>query len=68
MLPVKMPRMGMAMSLTREVVMPEKAPPMMTPTAMSITFPRAMKVLNSARKEFFFSEAIKAIPFGIKCV
>ena len=42
--------MGMTMSLINEVVMLEKAPPMMTPTAMSITLPRAMKVLNSARK------------------
>jgi hypothetical protein len=36
---VKIPRRGMVVSLMRGVVMAEKAPPMMTPTAMPITFP-----------------------------
>ena len=48
--PAKMPRMGLMMSLTRELVMALKAPPMMTPTARSRTLPRAMNCLNSAIK------------------
>ena len=59
---VKMPSTGMTMSLMREVVMLEKAPPMMTPTAMSITLPRAMKVLNSAKKPEVLSAIIR-FPF-----
>ena len=43
-------RMGLRISLTREVVMLLKAPPMMTPTAISSTFPLAMNWRNSARK------------------
>ena len=37
----------MMMSAVRESAMALNAPPMITPTAMSITLPRAMKVLNS---------------------
>ena len=57
LLPAKMPRMGLRMSLTRELVMAEKAPPMMTPTARSITLPRAMNLRNSAKKPVVFSFA-----------
>ena len=59
---VKMPSTGITMSLMREFVMLEKAPPMITPTAMSMTFPLAMKVLNSARKPEVFSAIIR-FPF-----
>ena len=40
------------MSLMRELVMALKAPPTMTPTARSITFPRMAKALNSSRNFF----------------
>ena len=39
---------GMMMSLTREVVILPKAPPMTTPTAISSTLPRMAKALNSS--------------------
>lgn len=41
--------MGMTMSLTRELTMEVKAPPMMMPTARSMTEPRLMNSLNSLR-------------------
>ncbi len=47
----------MMTSFTREVEILPNAPPMMTPTAISITLPRAIKVLNSPMKLFFFSGA-----------
>ena len=52
-------RMGLMISLTREVVMELKAPPMMTPTARSITLPRAIKDLNSWMKALIS----KKLPF-----
>ena len=55
--PVRTEMRGMITSFTREVEILPKAPPMMTPTAMSMTLPRAMKVLNSPRKPFAFSGA-----------
>ena len=49
---------GMMMSLTNEDTILPKAPPMMTPTAMSITLPRMAKALNSLKKLilFYFSD------------
>ena len=48
-LPVMSVMTGMTMSLTSELTMLLKAPPMITPTAISITLPRMMKFL-----EFFY--------------
>ena len=50
--PAAIPRMGLMTQSMREVMMPLNAPPMITPTAMSITFPRAMNCLNSFRNCF----------------
>ena len=58
----KMPMMGMMMSAVRESAMALKAPPTMTPTAISITLPRAINCLNSATNPLFFS-AIKSAFF-----
>ena len=55
--PVSREIRGMMASFTREVEILPNAPPMMTPTAISITLPRAIKVLNSPMKLFFFSGA-----------
>ena len=41
---------GMTTSLTRELTMSVNAPPMMTPTARSMTFPREINCLNSVQK------------------
>ena len=41
------PMIGMMMSLTRESTIRPKAPPMITPTARSMTLPRAMNSWNS---------------------
>ena len=46
---------GMMMSLTSEVTMAEKAAPITTPTARSITLPWLIKVLNSLIKLFSLS-------------
>ena len=54
--PVSMEMSGMMMSLTREVVILPNAPPMTTPTAMSMTLPRMAKALNSS-KNFFIQKA-----------
>ena len=62
--PAKIPRMGLMISFTRESAMALKAPPTMTPTAMSITFPRAMNCLNSAIKPVVFD--INRLPFCVK--
>ena len=45
--PIIFPIGGMMMSLTTEATILPNAPPMMTPTAMSITFPRNANALNS---------------------
>ena len=45
--PIIMEITGMTTSLTREVTMAVKAPPMMIPTARSMTDPRLMNSLNS---------------------
>ena len=55
--PVSTEIRGMMTSFTREVEILPNAPPMMTPTAISITLPRSIKVLNSPMKLFFFSGA-----------
>src|SRR6185295_11300252 len=47
---------GMRMSLTNEVTILPKAPPMITATARSITFPRATKSLNSLSIEAILSK------------
>ena len=57
--PAKIPRMGLMMSFTRELVMALKEPPMMTPTARSSTLPLAMNCLNSA---------IKPLVLDIDCI
>jgi hypothetical protein len=45
--PVTTPIGGMMMSSTSDLTMVEKAAPMITPTAMSITLPRSANSLNS---------------------
>ena len=45
--PVRAPSRGIRMSLTREVTILLKAPPIMTPTAMSMMFPLRINALNS---------------------
>ena len=45
--PVRTPIGGMMMSSTSDLTMVEKAAPMMTPTAMSMTLPRSANSLNS---------------------
>ena len=57
--------MGLMMSFTRELVMALKAPPMMTPTAISSTFPLAMNWRNSARKPVVF---LVSSVMGLSCV
>ncbi|EJW98040.1 hypothetical protein EVA_13855 [gut metagenome] len=46
------PKRGLSRSLTSESTIPLNAPPMTTPTAMSMTLPRMAKSLNSC-KNFF---------------
>ena len=46
-LPVAREMTGMMMSLTSEVTMVLKAPPTITPTAISMTLPRMINSLNS---------------------
>ena len=50
--PKTKPIIGVKILLTRLVTIDEKAPPIMTPTAKSITFPLAINFLNSS---IFFS-------------
>jgi hypothetical protein len=45
--PVKIAMIGLMRSPTSDVTIAVKAAPMMMPTAMSMTLPRAMKSLNS---------------------
>src|SRR3546814_7863983 len=45
--PMSAPTTGMTTSLTSELTIPENAPPMMIPTARSITFPLAINERNS---------------------
>ena len=47
LLPVMRPMGGMMMSLTSEVTILPKAPPMMIPTAISMTLPLRANSLNS---------------------
>ena len=49
--PTRRPTRGMTISLTREVTIEPKAPPMITPTARSMTLPRLMNSLNSVAKD-----------------
>ncbi len=46
---------GVMMLLVSAVTIDVKAPPMMTPTAMSITLPRLMNSLNSSKNCFTVS-------------
>src|SRR5699024_6095453 len=63
--PVNSPRTGLMMSLTREVVMELKAPPMTTPTARSMTLPRMAKALNSRKNFFMLSYVLRSrLPVG----
>src|SRR3954467_14703186 len=49
--PKARPMGGMITSLTRELMMPVKEAPMITPTAKSTTLPRTANFLNSARRD-----------------
>lgn len=49
-----MPTTGIMRSLTSELMILLNAPPMMTPTARSMTLPRLMKSRNSLRIGFIF--------------
>ncbi len=46
-MPPKIPRIGEMMSSVSEVTIAPNAPPMITPTARSMTLPRMMNSLNS---------------------
>ena len=52
--PMSQPINGMNTSLTRLAVILPKADAMITPMAMSITFPREMNSLNSEKNFFIF--------------
>ena len=52
---------GLMMSVVSAVTMAVNAPPMVTPTAMSMALPLSMNSLNSS-KRLFFSSAIM-VPF-----
>ena len=54
MSPISQPMSGMNTSPTRLVVILPKAVAMMTPMAMSMTFPREMNSLNSPKNFFIF--------------
>ena len=56
---------GMMMSLTREVVILPKAPPMTTPTAISSTLPRMAKALNSSINFFMVKSSESYILRGM---
>ena len=45
--PTNKPKKGLIIYLTKELTIAVKAPPMITPTAKSITLPRDMNSLNS---------------------
>ena len=51
--PKRAPMTGMSRSFTRDWTMAVNAPPMMMPTAISITLPRVMNALNSETIPFF---------------
>ena len=53
------------MSLVSEVTMAVNAPPMMTPTAMSMTLPRMMNSLNSLMNLFICSPLVVVQSFGM---
>ena len=46
-LPISIPIGGIRISFTNDVTILPKAPPMITPTAISITLPLSAKALNS---------------------
>src|SRR5215216_2641919 len=58
MRPVKRPTTGIRMPSTSEVTILVKAAPMTTPTARSMTLPRAMKSRNSLTKPELFAIAL----------
>ena len=53
-LPVKREIAGVTIFVTRLLTIPEKAPPIITPTARSITLPFEIKSLNSLKKPVVF--------------
>src|SRR5580658_6202076 len=62
--PMNTPMMGVMTSLTRLVTIAPNAAPMITPTARSITLPRAMNALNSSTQDGTGGSAMVAPPFG----
>ena len=56
--PVTRFKIGLIKLSVREVTIPENALPMITPTAMSITFPRSAKVLNSCINFFIAPDSL----------
>ena len=58
--PMMIPITGVMTSFTRELTMEVKAPPIMMPTAMVITFPLAINSLNSAINFFIWIDHIAA--------
>lgn len=48
-MPPKIPRIGVRISAFRDVTIDVNAPPTITPTAISITFPRRINFLNSPK-------------------
>lgn len=63
--PIIIDTTGMTTSLTREVTMAVNAPPMMIPTARSVTDPRLMNSLNSLNifGSFCLIVLVKSAPF-----
>ena len=59
--PVRTFRIGFMKLSVSDVTIPEKAPPIITPTAISMTFPRSAKVLNSSMNFFIFRVPLRLI-------
>ena len=59
-------KIGLIKLSVSEVTIPENAPPMSTPTAMSITFPRNAKSRNSCKNFFIL---VRSFPLlQVKCI
>lgn len=59
--PVSTLRIGLMKLSVKEVTIPEKAPPIITPTAMSMTLPRRANALNSSMNFFIGISSLKSV-------
>ena len=59
--PVSTLRIGLMKLSVKEVTIPEKALPIMTPTAMSMTLPRRANALNSSMNFFIGISSLKSV-------